>query len=185
MITKKRKYDQGFFKGGFIKTPLHLLTMSGIDKLIDKKGGNGLGLYVMINLELSNSATHWGSLEGRQVSALAQKAHMRRSEVLNVINDYGLFIIDGNRYTTPWMVEQFNMNAPNMSQTGTTPACTYNTRMQEIEKDIEKKNIEKGNVRVSDDTHMPSGEEGHPRAPSDEETETCNYKSFNHYLKRK
>ena len=89
--------------------PMHLLTMPGIDKLIDKKGVHGLGLYLMINLELSNSATHWGSLEKRQVSALAQKARMRTHEVLSVINDYGLFLTDDGRYTTPWMVEQFNM----------------------------------------------------------------------------
>lgn len=185
MATKNHKYNQGFFKGGFIRMPMHLLTMPGIDKLIDKKGVHGLGLYLMINLELSNSATHWGSLEKRQVSALAQKARMRSREVLSIINDYGLFMIDGGRYTTPWMVEQFNMNVANMPQTDTTPACTYNTRTQDIEKDTQKENKEKGSVRVSDDTHLPSDKDAHPLSPSGEETETCNYKSFNHYLKRK
>lgn len=178
MATSKKKSN---LSGGFLKLDRNLMSQPEIAKLIDGEGPAGLALYISINLYLAHCEGGWGAYNGRQFSVLAVELKKNRSDVRHVIDNYGLFVVDGERFTSLWMQQQF---AHAGQKLGSSRTYLY-MRAEEIEKDIEKKNKEKGNVRVSDDTHMPSGEEGHPRAPSDEETETCNYKSFNHYLKRK
>ena len=167
--------------GGFIKLDRNLMSRPEISHIIDKEGPSGLALYISINLYLARCEGGWGNYTGRQFSALAAELKKSRSDVRRVIDDYGLFIIDGDRFTSQWMKQQF-VHAGQKSRSSRAYLLTH---AEEIERDIEKKNKEKGTVRVSDDTHMPSGEEGHPLAPSVEDgTENCNYKNYNHYLKR-
>ena len=190
-MTNKHKNSRklssnNYFKGGFIKMPRHLLTMPGMAEMYEKEGVYGGWLYIVINLFLSGTATHWGGLSGRQLDTFAREVHKSRSYVKHIITDYNdLFVIDGDKFTSLWMMAQYNMALPECCQDALSPACTYYMRTEDIEIEQEKEKKEKGTVRVSDDTHMPPGEDGHPRTPSTEDdTENCDYTHYTHYLKR-
>jgi hypothetical protein len=168
--------------GGFIKLPRKLMSQSEIFQLIDKEKGLGLGLFVSINLYLTNCEGGWGLYVGRQFKALATEMRTNWKVVKRVIDDYGLFIVEGNRFTSPWMQDLFaHAGKKRGSSRANILMCA-----EDIEKDIEKKNKEKATMRVSDDTHMASGKESQlPPSPSmEDENSNCNYQDFNHYLKR-
>ena len=179
MAAKRNNEKQ---TGGFIKLPRNLESIPGVAKILDRKGGPGLGTYIHINLYLAHCEGGWGTYSGRQFSALAAELKKNRKDVRDIIDNYGLFIIDGDRFTSLWMQQQF-ANAGEKTRSSRTNLLI---RAEDIDKDINKKNIEKATVRVSDDTHMASGEENQsPPSPSmEEENSNCNYQNFSHYLKR-
>lgn len=172
------KNNSGIQNGGFIKLNRNLMSQPEIAKLIDKEGPAGLALYISINLYLAHCEGGWGLYTGRQFSILAMEVKKKRSDVRRVIDNYNLFIIDGNRFTSPWMMEQF----AHAGQKSHSSRANLIIRAEEI--DIEKKIIEKDSVRVSDDTHLTTSDE-HPLTPSSEsEDVSSNYKDYNHYLNR-
>lgn len=191
-MTQKHKNSSklssnNFFEGGFIKLPRHLLTMPSVAEMYEKEGSIGGWLYIVINLVLSNTATHWGILSGRQLDAFAREVHKSRSYVKHIILDNkDLFVIDGDKFTSYWMVEQYKMELHGSLQKADSPARTLYMHAEDIEIEQEKENKEKGTVRVSDDTHMTQGEDTScPLAPSQEENDTnVNYTGFSNYLKR-
>ena len=179
MIAKGKNEKQN---NGFIKLDRNLMSQSEISQLIDKEKMTGLGLYIVINLYLSNCEGGWGLYTNRQFKTLAMEAGTSWKVVKRVIDNYGFFIIDGNRFTSLWMQHQF---AHAGKKKGSSRANIL-MHAEEIEKDIEKKNKEKATMRVSDDTHMAFGEGNQsPPSPSmEEENSNCNYQNFSHYLKR-
>ena len=186
MATRQKKYKESFFGGGFIKMPRHLLTMPCFEDMYEKESIYGGWFYIIITLELSNASSHWLLLTGKLLDRFAKEIHKSRTYVRHLITDYpDLYIVDGNHFTTHWMVEQFSMkDVPSIEHKGTSPARTYYTHAEDIDKDVKKENKEKGIVRVSDDTHQPSSD-GPPPAPSDEKEEPdTNYNKYNHYFKR-
>jgi len=169
--------------GGFLKLPRNLMSQAEIAKLIDKEGASGLALYISINLYLAHCQDNWGAYTGRQFSSLATELKKNRSDVRRVIDNYGLFIVDGEHFTSHWMQQQWGKKSV---KTVSSRAYLY-THAEDIDKEEEKENKEKGIVRVSDDTHMPSGENASlPPAPSQDATDdmTTNYLDYNNYLKR-
>jgi len=179
MSAKRNNEKQN---GGFIKLPRNLESMPEVAKIIDNKGAAGLGIYIHLNLYLAHCKGGWGTYSGRQFSALAVELKKNRSDVRDIIDNYGLFIVDGDRFTSLWMQEQF----ANAGEKKGSSRTNILVRAEEIEKDIDKKNKEKATVRVSDDTHMASGDKGQPPAsPSSDGVDTkVNYQDFSHYLKR-
>ena len=161
---------------GFIKLQRELLMQPKVADLLAKEGAAGLGLYVAVNLYLAHCEGGWGVYNGRQLSTLAVQLKKHRSDAKRVICDYGLFVVEGTRFTSHWMQQLFGKDAPKMLQSCSTPACTYNSRAEDIDKDIEKENKEKADVRVSADTHSAQGE-----GPAPAQTD---YRSYNNYLKR-
>lgn len=176
------KHFSDILDDGFIKLARKLMSLPEISQLIDKEKGLGLGLYFSINLYLANSKGGWGLYTGRQFRALAAEMKTSWKVVKRVIDDYGLFIVEGDRFTSPWMQDHF---AHAGKKRGSSRANIL-LRAEDIDIDIEKKNKEKAIVRVSDDTHMASGDEGQPPpSPSSDDVDTkVNYQDFSHYLKR-
>ena len=167
--------------GGFIKLPRHLESQPEIARLLNEKGAAGFGLFFSINLYLANCEGGWGSYTGRQLSSIATSCKKHRSDVKSIIDDYGLFIVEGDRFTSLWMQNQF----ANASSKTAHSRANILRRTEEIDKEVEKNNKEKGIVRISDDTHMPSeGSDGLPLAPSADDIDTNNYQDYSHYLKR-
>lgn len=127
---------------GFIKLQRELLMQPEVADLLAEEGAAGLGLFVAVNLYLAHCEGGWGAYNGRQLSTLAVQLKKHRSDVKRVICDYGLFVIEGTRFTSHWMLQLFGKDAPKMRQGYSTPACTYNPRAEDIDIDIDK-DIEK------------------------------------------
>lgn len=177
------RHNNKYLDKGFIKMPRHLDTMPDMARMLEHEGALGLGVHDWINLKLNNSAEHWLDYTSRQFRAWAIVFKTKGGVIKRIIDDYDLFIIKGNRFTSRWMIQQYRMDDSTAAQDDKIPARTYHTHAEDIDKDVKKENKEKGIVRVSDDTHQPSSS-CPPPAPSDEEDSNTNYKDYNHYFKR-
>ena len=131
-----------------------------------EEGATGLGLYVAINLYLSHCEGGWGVYNGRQLSVIAIEGHRHRSDVKRVVEDYGLFVIEGSRFTSLWMQQQYGKVAARLRQGCDTPARTYNSRAEDIEIDIEKEKQKK--CVCLDDTHDSFSDSPQPLRPQSE-----------------
>ena len=132
---KKNLYEEGF-----LQLRRNLLSQPEMVILIAEEGWSGFGLYVGINLYLSHCEAGWGAYTGRQLSALAIQGKKHRSDVSRIITNYGLFKIDGSRFTSLWMQRQCGVDADKIRHS----RANHITRAEEIEKDIEKEKKEKG-----------------------------------------
>jgi hypothetical protein len=139
---------------GFLQLQRDLLSQPQIADMYAEEGATGLGLYVALNLYLSHCGGGWGTFTGKKLTAIAVEAHRHRGDVKRIIEDYDLFIVDteNNRFTSPWIQQQFNKCALKMHQRCATPAHTYSMRAEEIELKIEKKDKQEKCVCLND-TH--------------------------------
>lgn len=103
---------------GFIKLRRDLLSQPGVTDLLAKEGAAGLGLYVSINLYLAHCEGGWGAFTGHQLSAIGIQMRKHRADVTRVIEDYGLFVIEGLRFTSLWMQSFYRMKHPPKSSEG-------------------------------------------------------------------
>ena len=149
------------YEEGFIMLRRNLLSQPEIMNLINEEGWAGVGIYVAVNLYLSHCEGGWGAYTGRQLSAIAVNGKKHRGDVTRVIENYGLFVIEGSRFTSHWMLCQHGVDEEKLRHTR-----AYKTRAGEIEKDIEKENKEKADVRVSADTHSAEEKQTTPVGPS-------------------
>lgn len=136
---------------GFLQLQRDLLSQPQIADMYAEEGATGLGLYVALNLYLSHCGGGWGIFTSKKLTAIAVEAHRHRGDVKRIIEDYDLFIVDTktNRFTSPWIQQQFNKCATKIHQSCATPAHTSSMRAEEIEVEIEKEKKEKGG-KVSD-----------------------------------
>lgn len=163
---KKNLYEEGF-----LQLRRNLLSQPEMVILIAEEGWSGFGLYVGINLYLSHCEAGWGAYTGRQLSALAIQGKKHRSDVSRIITNYGLFKIDGSRFTSHWIQRQCSVDADKMRYS----RANSKTRAEEIDIDKEKENKEKPSACVClDDTQQPHEE---ARAQTD-------YHQYTKYLNR-
>ena len=147
---KKNLYEEGY-----LQLRRNLLSQPEIVILLAEEGWSGVGLYVGINLYLSHCEAGWGAYTGRQLSALAIQGKKHRSDVSRIITNYGLFKIDGSRFTSHWIQRQCSVDADKMRRSCATPARTSYTRAEEIDIEIGKENKEKPSACVClDDTQQ-------------------------------
>jgi len=139
---------------GFLQLQRDLLSQPQIADMYAEEGATGLGLYVALNLYLSHCKGGWGTFTSKKLTAVAVEAHRHRGDVKRIIEDYDLFVVDAenNRFTSPWIQQQFGRCASKMRQRCATPAHSYLMRAEEIELEIDKKEKQKKCVCL-DDTH--------------------------------
>jgi len=136
---------------GFIKLERELLMQPEVADMLAEEGAAGLGLFVAVNLYLAHCEGGWGVYNGRQLSTLAVQLKKHRSDVKRVICDYGLFVVEGTRFTSHWMLQLFGKNAAKMLQSCSTPACINYSRAEDI--DIDKDKEKKKKCVRHDGTH--------------------------------
>ena len=131
----------------FIKLERDLLSQPEVDDLLAEEGAAGLGIYVAVNLYLAHCEGGCGVYTGRQLTALAVQLKKHRSDVNRVITNYGLFMIDGSRFTSLWMQQQYRKDAAKLLHS----RANLLMRAEDIDKDIEKEKKKK--CVCLDDTH--------------------------------
>ena len=95
----------------FIKLNRELLSQPEVDDLLAEEGAAGLGIYVAVNLYLAHCEGGCGIYSSRQLSSLAVQLKKHRSDVDRIITKYGLFVIDGSRFTSLWMQQLYSKDA--------------------------------------------------------------------------
>ena len=131
------------YEEGFIMLRRNLLSQPEMVNLIAEEGWAGVGIYVAVNLYLSHCEGGWGAYTGRQLSAIAVNGKKHRGDVTRVIENYGLFVIEGSRFTSHWMLRQHGVDDEKLRHTR-----AYKTRAGEIDIDKEKENKEKSSACV-------------------------------------
>ena len=127
---------------GFIKLYRSMLSKPEMTDLVNEQGAVGFGVYMMIVLHLSQCDDYEGMFTNGQLSAFAAQAKTTRKNVRHIIEDFGLFEINGNRFKTATKSEE---NADE-TETKSPHSHTRNNRYarEDVEIDIEKEKKEKG-----------------------------------------
>ncbi len=151
---------------GFLKLRCDMLLQPDMAYMYSEEGATGLGLYVAINLYLYQCDGGWGRYTNHMLSVIAYENHRRRSDVRRMIECYGLFIIEGDRFSSHWMQKQLCKTASSMHENGITPARSYNTGAGN--RVIENKKEKKKKCVCLEDTHTTFSDT--PRPLSEFET---------------
>ena len=123
----------------FIKLNRELLSQPEVDDLLAEEGAAGLGIYVAVNLYLAHCEGGCGVYSSRQLSSLAVQLKKHRSDVDRIITKYGLFVIDGSRFTSLWMQQLYSKDAAKLLHS----RAYLLMRAEDIDIDIEKEKKKK------------------------------------------
>ena len=77
---------------------INILTKPGITDLVNEEGAVGFGVYIMVVLYLAQCDDSEGAFTNGQLYALAVMSKKSRGYVRHIIEDYGLFEIEGRRF---------------------------------------------------------------------------------------
>ena len=83
---------------GFVKLYRNMLSKPEMTDLVNEQGAVGFGVYLMIVLYLAQCDDFEGSYTNGQLQILADQARKSRAYVRHIIEDYGLFVIEGKRF---------------------------------------------------------------------------------------
>ena len=116
---------------GFVKLYRSMLSKPEMTDLVNEQGAVGFGVYMMIVLYLAQCDDFEGAYTNGQLQILADQARKSRAYIRHIIEDYGLFVIEGKRFhesfINPYSHARKDRNAG-----------------EDIEIDKEKENKEKG-----------------------------------------
>ena len=126
---------------GFIKLYRSMLSKPEMTDLVNEQGAVGFGVYMMIVLYLSQCDDNEGMFTNGQLSAFAAQAKTTRKIVRHIIEDFGLFEINGNRFKTATKSEESSNKTETKSPHSHARKDMY--AGEDIEIDIEKENKEK------------------------------------------
>ena len=115
---------------GFVKLYRSMLSKPEMTDLVNEQGAVGFGVYMMIVLYLSQCDDFEGAYTNGQLQSLADQARKSRAYIRHIIEDYGLFKIEGKRFHESFMNQYSH-------------ARTNRYAREEIEIDIEKEKKEK------------------------------------------
>jgi hypothetical protein len=124
-----------------------MLSKPEMTDLVNEQGAVGFGVYLMIVLYLSQCDDNEGIFTNGQLRAFAAQAKTTRRNVRHIIEDFGLFEINGNRFKTATKSEESSNKTETKSSH--SHARTNRYAREDIEIDKEKENKEKGG-KVSD-----------------------------------
>ena len=126
---------------GFIKLYRSMLSKPEMTDLVNEQGAVGFGVYLMIVLHLSQCDDYEGMFTNGQLSAFAAQAKTTRRNVRHIIEDFGLFEINGNRFKTATKSEESSNKTETKSPHSHARKDMY--AGEDIEIDIEKEKKEK------------------------------------------
>lgn len=108
-----------------------MLSKPEMTDLVNEQGAVGFGVYMMIVLYLSQCDDFEGAYTNGQLQSLADQARKSRAYIRHIIEDYGLFKIEGKRFHESFMNQYSH-------------ARTNRYAREDIEIDKEKEKKEKG-----------------------------------------
>ena len=127
---------------GFVKLYRSMLSKPEMTDLVNEQGAVGFGVYMMIVLYLAQCDDYEGMFTNGQLRAFAAQAKTTRRNVRHIIEDFGLFEINGNRFTTATKSEESSNKTATKSSHSHARKDMY--AREDIEIDKEKENKEKG-----------------------------------------
>ena len=91
-------------KDQYIPHDVSLRNTSEVIHLIEKESASGYGLYWAIMEYLRTQDNYRGDL--RALRGITRQLKSRLDKALRVLNDYGLFVVEGNAFYSPLLMEK-------------------------------------------------------------------------------
>ena len=94
----------------FIKVRRNIMSLSETADLLAEEGSTGFGTYIMILLYLTECPDCVGPYSKDILRVLSAQAHKSSSYISKIINDYGLFIVEGKRFFSTQLCESMHID---------------------------------------------------------------------------
>ena len=94
----------------FIKVRRNIAELPEMFDLLTEEGSTGFGTYMMILLYLTKCPDCIGFYCNETLRALSAHAHKSSSYIRNIINNYGLFVVDGNVFYSTQLCTSLNID---------------------------------------------------------------------------
>ena len=94
----------------FIKVRRNIAELPEMFDLLTEEGSTGFGTYMMILLYLTKCPDCIGFYCNETLRALSARAHKSSSYIRNIINNYGLFVVDGNVFYSTQLCTSLNID---------------------------------------------------------------------------
>ena len=94
----------------FIKVRRNITRLPETADLLAEEGSTGFGTYIMILLYLTECPDCVGCYSKDKLRVLSAQAHKSSSYISKIINDYGLFVVEGNRFFSTQLCESMHID---------------------------------------------------------------------------
>jgi len=94
----------------FIKVRRNIMSLSETADLLAEEGSTGFGTYIMILLYLTECPDCVGPYSKDILRVLSAQAHKSSSYIIKIINDYGLFVVEGKRFFSTQLCESMHID---------------------------------------------------------------------------
>ena len=115
----------------FIKVRRNLFNSNELSSLMAEEGATGAGTYILIACYLAQCEEAKGSM--RLLNEIAAKAHKSVSYVRHIVEDYDLFVVDGDTFTCRMVTKSMhietelscNSDATDLQQSSNSAHLSY------------------------------------------------------------
>ncbi|WP_084608551.1 Lin1244/Lin1753 domain-containing protein [Xylanibacter oryzae] len=94
-------------RSGYIQMSRKLMESKGVYELRRAERAEGLGVFIMIVFELAKNENAIGNEETLLI--ISMLAHKKKGYVWHIINDFGLFNVDGEKFQCILLQKTFNI----------------------------------------------------------------------------
>lgn len=91
----------------FIKVRRNLFNSNELSSLMAEEGATGAGTYILIACYLAQCEEAKGSM--RLLNEIAAKAHKSVGYVRHIVEDYDLFVVEGDTFTCPMVTKSMHI----------------------------------------------------------------------------
>lgn len=122
--------------------------------MIEGEGGAGYGLYWAILEHLRAQDHYIGDI--RVVKNIARHLKIRNDKAMRVLNDYDLFVVEGNRFYSPALMEMMQPLEEKRAKQDTAKKKRKGSLTEEEKEETEAEEPEKAKQLPEEDEHMPT-----------------------------
>ena len=94
----------------FLKVRRNITSMPEMADLLNEEGSTGFGTYMMILIYLTKCDNCVGLYNKSSLRSLSVEAHKSMSYICNIINNYGLFVVDDKIFYSQELCQTLNID---------------------------------------------------------------------------
>ena len=128
----------------FIKVRRNITSMPEMADLLNEEGSTGFGTYMMILIYLTKCDNCVGLYNKSSLRTLSVEAHKSLSYIRNIINNYGLFVVEDKIFYSQELCQTLNIdytvNSSSEDEPEPEPKHSSNSRHKTSKEDASKLN---------------------------------------------
>ena len=129
----------------FIKVRRNITSMPEMADLLNEEGSTGFGTYMMILIYLTKCDNCVGLYNKSSLRTLSVEAHKSLSYIRNIINNYGLFVVEDKIFYSQELCQTLNIaytvnSSSSEDEPEPEPQHSSNSRRETSKEDASKLN---------------------------------------------